>query len=142
MFEKNLSFLFQVYLLNCITKIHKESKTRRLCFSAVGRTTLSAVHDDLFIFSVTDSLGQYSDFIQQKDANPGRYKLHFDIDRYFALRRHGCLYPFVEVSRFNLAYFCPDFGIYIKSGLISKICKNSQLEKCICEIMAFFLKRE
>ncbi|GLH01769.1 5-hydroxyisourate hydrolase [Gryllus bimaculatus] len=46
----------------------------------------------------TNPDGRYSEFLQ-KDAvlSPGRYKMHFDVDRYFVLRKQESLYPFIEI---------------------------------------------
>ncbi|KAJ9575847.1 hypothetical protein L9F63_007305 [Diploptera punctata] len=46
---------------------------------------------------MTNPDGRYANFIQRADFTAGRYKLHFDVDRYFALRKLESLYPFIEI---------------------------------------------
>lgn len=46
---------------------------------------------------VTNSDGRFANFIERTDFTPGRYKLHFDVDRYFESRKQDSLYPFIEV---------------------------------------------
>jgi hypothetical protein len=50
-----------------------------------------------YISRFTNPDGRYSHFIQKADFTAGRYKLHFDVDRYFELRKLESLYPFIEV---------------------------------------------
>jgi 5-hydroxyisourate hydrolase len=47
---------------------------------------------------LTNPDGRYTNFIQKADFTAGRYKLHFDVDRYFELRKLESLYPFIEVA--------------------------------------------
>ncbi|PSN54567.1 hypothetical protein C0J52_07103 [Blattella germanica] len=46
---------------------------------------------------ITNPDGRYNSFIQRPDFTAGRYKLHFDVDRYFELRKLDSLYPFIEI---------------------------------------------
>lgn len=46
---------------------------------------------------LTNPDGRYANFIQRSDFTAGRYKLHFDVDRYFELRKLESLYPFIEI---------------------------------------------
>lgn len=46
---------------------------------------------------LTNSNGRFSQFLEQCDFTPGRYKLHYDVDRYFESRKQETLYPFIEV---------------------------------------------
>ncbi|XP_034255258.1 uncharacterized protein LOC117653581 isoform X1 [Thrips palmi] len=48
--------------------------------------------------SVTNQDGRCSSLIQKQEFVAGRYKLHFDTDRYFELERKETLYPFVEIA--------------------------------------------
>ncbi|KAK3932186.1 5-hydroxyisourate hydrolase [Frankliniella fusca] len=48
--------------------------------------------------SVTNQDGRCSNLIQREEFVAGRYKLHFDTDRYFQLDRKETLYPFVEIA--------------------------------------------
>jgi len=50
------------------------------------------------IYRLTNPDGRYTNFIQKADFTAGRYKLHFDVDRYFELRKLESLYPFIEVA--------------------------------------------
>lgn len=50
------------------------------------------------ISRLTNPDGRYTNFIQKADFTAGRYKLHFDVDRYFELRKLESLYPFIEVA--------------------------------------------
>lgn len=49
---------------------------------------------------LTNQDGRFSNFLSRDDFTAGRYKLHFDVDRYFELRKQESLYPFIEVSNF------------------------------------------
>lgn len=53
---------------------------------------------DLMIFRITSQDGRCNKLIEKSEFVAGRYKLHFDTDRYFELERKETLYPFVEVS--------------------------------------------
>ncbi|XP_018567686.1 uncharacterized protein LOC108908220 isoform X2 [Anoplophora glabripennis] len=46
---------------------------------------------------VTNSSGMFSQFLDRSDFTPGRYKLHYDVDRYFEARKQDTLYPFIEI---------------------------------------------
>lgn len=46
---------------------------------------------------VTNSGGKFSQFIDRSDFTTGRYKLHYDVDRYFDAKRQDTMYPFIEV---------------------------------------------
>ncbi|KAJ8919881.1 hypothetical protein NQ315_006410 [Exocentrus adspersus] len=46
---------------------------------------------------VTNSSGGFSQFLDRSDFTPGRYKLHYDVDRYFEARKQDTLYPFIEI---------------------------------------------
>lgn len=48
--------------------------------------------------SITNPDGRSSSFLERGDFTAGRYKLHYDVDRYFELRKQESLYPFIEVS--------------------------------------------
>lgn len=50
---------------------------------------------------MTNKDGRCSSLIERKEFLAGRYKLHFDTDRYFELERKETLYPFVEVWTLN-----------------------------------------
>lgn len=47
---------------------------------------------------VTSTDGRYTNFVERTHFTPGRYKLHYDVDRYFESRKMDSLYPFIEVS--------------------------------------------
>ncbi|KDR07690.1 uncharacterized protein LOC110840021 [Zootermopsis nevadensis] len=46
---------------------------------------------------LTNPDGRFTNFIKKADFTAGRYKLHFDVDRYFELRKLESLYPFIEI---------------------------------------------
>ncbi|XP_047114728.1 uncharacterized protein LOC124795009 isoform X2 [Schistocerca piceifrons] len=46
----------------------------------------------------TDEDGRFSNFLQDLELCSGRYKLHFDVDRYFDSTSQESLYPFVEIA--------------------------------------------
>ncbi|KAJ8928113.1 hypothetical protein NQ314_019339 [Rhamnusium bicolor] len=46
---------------------------------------------------VTNSNGRFAQFLERNDFTPGRYKLHYDVDRYFEARKQNTLYPFIEI---------------------------------------------
>lgn len=52
----------------------------------------------------TNSDGRFGNFLEPSDFSPGRYKLHFDVDRYFELKKQESLYPFIEV-RYTISYY-------------------------------------
>ena len=66
----------------------------------------------------TNPDGRYCSFIQRSDFTAGRYKLHFDVDRYFELRKVESLYPFIEVL----------FIAFLESNS-NKIKLNTQMRK-------------
>ncbi|GJQ68683.1 hypothetical protein Trydic_g17223 [Trypoxylus dichotomus] len=41
--------------------------------------------------------GRFANFLERTDFTPGRYKLHYDVDRYFEVRKQDSLYPFIEI---------------------------------------------
>lgn len=46
---------------------------------------------------LTNPVGRCEDLINRSDLKPGRFKLHFDVDRYFSLRNQDTIFPFIEV---------------------------------------------
>ncbi|KAB0796909.1 hypothetical protein PPYR_10970 [Photinus pyralis] len=46
---------------------------------------------------VTNSDGRFGNFLERSDFTPGRYKLHYDVDRFFEARKQDTLYPFIEI---------------------------------------------
>lgn len=68
-------------------------------YSNNAEINLSFYPTTLFIFSVTNQDGRCNSLIQKQEFVAGRYKLHFDTDRYFELERKETLYPFVEVGK-------------------------------------------
>ncbi|XP_044259823.1 uncharacterized protein LOC123008179 [Tribolium madens] len=46
---------------------------------------------------VTNLNGKFGGFVDRSDFSPGRYKLHYDVDRYFEARKQDTMYPFIEV---------------------------------------------
>lgn len=46
---------------------------------------------------ITNADGRFANFLDRSDFSSGRYKLHYDVDRYFELRKQESLYPFIEV---------------------------------------------
>ncbi|XP_044731902.1 uncharacterized protein LOC123294811 [Chrysoperla carnea] len=47
--------------------------------------------------SITNPDGRCNNFLERGDFSAGRYKLHYDVDRYFELRKQESLYPFIEI---------------------------------------------
>lgn len=41
--------------------------------------------------------GRFNNFLSREDFSAGRYKLHFDVDRYFEGKEQESLYPFIEI---------------------------------------------
>lgn len=54
---------------------------------------------------LTNINGVFSGFMERCNFSPGRYKLHYDVDRYFEGKKEDTLYPFIEVSFMKLKYF-------------------------------------
>lgn len=46
---------------------------------------------------VTNTNGRFSKFLDRSDFTPGRYKLHYDVDRYFDAKKVESMYPFIEI---------------------------------------------
>ncbi|KAK5642744.1 hypothetical protein RI129_008911 [Pyrocoelia pectoralis] len=46
---------------------------------------------------ITNSDGRFLNFLERSDFTPGRYKLHYDVDRFFEARKQDTLYPFIEI---------------------------------------------
>ncbi|KYB28295.1 uncharacterized protein LOC655985 isoform X2 [Tribolium castaneum] len=46
---------------------------------------------------VTNLNGKFGGFVDRADFSTGRYKLHYDVDRYFEARKQDSMYPFIEV---------------------------------------------
>ncbi|CAH0547725.1 unnamed protein product [Brassicogethes aeneus] len=59
---------------------------------------------------VTNSAGRFSQFMERTDFTPGRYKLHYDVDRYFESRKQVSLYPFIEIV-FDSAMYSDHYHI-------------------------------
>lgn len=55
--------------------------------------------------SVTNSDGRCADLLLREAFKSGRYKLYFDVDKYFQSTRTASIYPFVEVSIWKLTYW-------------------------------------
>lgn len=47
--------------------------------------------------SNTNSEGYCIDLVEKLNCTIGRYKIHFDVDKYFTLRRIETIFPFVEI---------------------------------------------
>lgn len=47
----------------------------------------------------TNVEGRFWHFIERRDFSSGRYKLHYDVDRYFEAKKQDTIYPFVEVKQ-------------------------------------------
>ncbi|KAK9871542.1 hypothetical protein WA026_012916 [Henosepilachna vigintioctopunctata] len=45
----------------------------------------------------TNHSGKFSKFLEGLNFTPGRYKLHYDVDKYFELKKQNSLYPFIEI---------------------------------------------
>lgn len=48
---------------------------------------------------ITNTDGRFANFLERSDFTTGRYKLHYDVDRYFDVRKQDSLYPFIEVIK-------------------------------------------
>jgi len=46
---------------------------------------------------ITNPDGRFANFLERTDFTPGRYKLHYDVDRFFEARKQDTLYPFIEI---------------------------------------------
>lgn len=57
--------------------------------------------DNILIFSFSSTLsdGRCTDLVDDSKINltAGRYKIHFDVDKYFTVRRIETMYPFIEI---------------------------------------------
>lgn len=54
---------------------------------------------------VTNPDGRCATLLERSNFTAGRYKLHFDVDKYFELRKQDTLYPFIEVNYCVILYF-------------------------------------
>lgn len=50
-----------------------------------------------FYSSNTNAEGYCVDLVEKVNCTIGRYKIHFDVDKYFTLRRIETMFPFVEI---------------------------------------------
>jgi len=50
-----------------------------------------------FLFSTTNAEGYCTDLVEKVNGTIGRYKIHFDVDKYFTLKRIDTMFPFVEI---------------------------------------------
>lgn len=48
-------------------------------------------------YRYTNPDGRCSELITKDEIKPGRFKLHFDTDKYYELRNNDRLFPFIEV---------------------------------------------
>ncbi|CAH1982412.1 unnamed protein product [Acanthoscelides obtectus] len=64
---------------------------------------------------VTNQLGKFGNFLERCDFSPGRYKLHYDVDRYFESRKQSTLYPFIEIV-FDSANYLDSYHIPLLLG--------------------------
>ncbi|XP_044752917.1 uncharacterized protein LOC123312514 [Coccinella septempunctata] len=59
----------------------------------------------------TNHEGRFSKFIEGSNFTSGRYKLHYDVDKYFESKKQSSLYPFIEIvfdcKNFNTNYHIP-----------------------------------
>ncbi|KAK4877197.1 hypothetical protein RN001_009703 [Aquatica leii] len=46
---------------------------------------------------ITNPDGRFTNFLERSDFTPGRYKLHYDVDRFFEAKKQDTLYPFIEI---------------------------------------------
>nr|XP_023028072.1 uncharacterized protein LOC111516120 [Leptinotarsa decemlineata]XP_023028078.1 uncharacterized protein LOC111516120 [Leptinotarsa decemlineata] len=53
---------------------------------------------------ITNASGSFSQFLERGDFIPGRYKLHYDVDRYFEVKKQSTIFPFIEIV-FDCATF-------------------------------------
>lgn len=51
--------------------------------------------------SATNSDGRCAELLQRDAFRNGRYKLHFNVDKYFKSIRTSSIYPFIEVSLYS-----------------------------------------
>lgn len=54
---------------------------------------------------LTNVEGRFSNFLERNSFTSGRYKLHYDVDRYFENRKQESLYPFIEVGCGNVIVY-------------------------------------
>ncbi|XP_018335346.1 uncharacterized protein LOC108744194 isoform X2 [Agrilus planipennis] len=46
---------------------------------------------------ITSTDGRFASFLDRENFSTGRYKLHYDVDRFFESRKQDSLYPFIEI---------------------------------------------
>lgn len=64
--------------------------------------------------SVTNADGRCADLLLQSSYQCGRYKLYFDVEKYFERLQTSSIYPFIEVSnRFIRNVFVYILNLYI-----------------------------
>lgn len=47
---------------------------------------------------LTNQEGVFQNFMDRVDFSTGRYKLHYDVDRFFENKKQESIYPFIEVN--------------------------------------------
>lgn len=90
--------------IEVLTKFYKYQFIAPLNYNTIFQVTLFREVDgqwNCIRKSTTDSDGRCADLIDRELYSTGRFKLHFDVGRYFQSINTASLYPFVEVFRFS-----------------------------------------
>lgn len=66
--------------------------------------------------SVTNADGRCAEFLQRDAFRSGRYKLHFDVEKYFKSIRTATIYPFIEVCIVPTVAHCHSLNFYCFSN--------------------------
>lgn len=64
--------------------------------------------------------------MERCDFTQGRYKLHYDVDRYFEAKKQDTLYPFIEVNIF-LVQFTQKCWLTLNTHVLYRL--NFEMEK-------------
>ncbi|XP_011865524.1 PREDICTED: uncharacterized protein LOC105560756 isoform X2 [Vollenhovia emeryi] len=90
----------------------KQTVSKKLCISTyvvdtikglpIGglQVSLYKLMDGKWTFlneNTTNADGHCSDLVEKVSGSIGRYKIHFDVDKYFTLKRIDTMFPFVEI---------------------------------------------
>jgi len=69
------------------------------------------INEIFFLFSNTNTEGHCNDLMENINGTIGRYKIHFNVDKYFSFKKIDTMFPFVEivfdVKNSNALYHIP-----------------------------------
>jgi 5-hydroxyisourate hydrolase-like protein (transthyretin family) len=84
-----------------------------ILFTSVVRS--ESVKTLICVCRITDADGYCSNLLRMNEVVAGRYKMHFEVKKYFTLGLHDTFYPFIEVSgNISNLFQIPSYAYKIK----------------------------